>query len=183
MNTTVMERSSLVTITGTVLQITAASGPRNPGKIKLTDGKILKAFPDKLQLVQDGGSYTFQCAPEEYKGVITPKVLAIQAVPREMVPQHYGHNTDNYPGRQAQAVRPSPQPQRTAPVQHHHEPAPQNGNGNYRPTHPRDAERMFCCSILNAFIQTGRINNDVAALTDAVTKLRQVWQETFGLDD
>jgi hypothetical protein len=56
-------------------------------------------------------------------------------------------------------------------------------NGYYRPTSPRDAERMFVCSILNAFIQTGRIENDGPALSHAVNTLRAVWGETFGTDD
>ena len=67
------------------------------------------------------------------------------------------------------------------------QPAPQNGNGNgngwYRPTHPRDAERMFTCSILNALIEKGYVRDDVDGLKRAVNDLRQVWQETFGADD
>ena len=53
----------------------------------------------------------------------------------------------------------------------------------YRPTSPRDAERMFVCSTLNAFIQTGRVDQDVTALTNYVETLRQVWRDTFGQDD
>ena len=67
---------------------------------------------------------------------------------------------------------------------------PQQGNGKkmdtqnyFRPTSPRDAERMFVCSTLNAFIQTGRVPNEVPALVSYVTALRDVWQQTFGADD
>ena len=79
-------------------------------------------------------------------------------------------------------------PSQTPPERH--APIPQSQpNGKkmdqqfYRPTAPRDAERMFVCSTLNAFIQTGRINDDVETLTRAVRDLRQVWAETFGIDD
>ena len=53
----------------------------------------------------------------------------------------------------------------------------------HRPTAPRDAERMFVCSLLNAFIETGRCECDANELKARVEVLRKVWQETFGQDD
>lgn len=60
--------------------------------------------------------------------------------------------------------------------------APNNGNGQAprQPTAPTDAERMFTCSLLNAFIQAGKIDLSPGELTSSTNLLRSVWQETFG---
>lgn len=57
---------------------------------------------------------------------------------------------------------------------------PSTGNGTYRETSARDAERMFVCSILNASIQAGKVEFNGAELKRAVIGLRSVWAETFG---
>ena len=62
-------------------------------------------------------------------------------------------------------------------------PQAQQQNDYYRPTAPRDAERMFVCSLLNAFIETGRCECEANELKARVEVLRKVWQETFGTDD
>ena len=49
-------------------------------------------------------------------------------------------------------------------------------------TAPTDAERMFCCSILNASIQAGKIDFTTTGLIEAVNDLRSVWKYTFGAD-
>lgn len=57
-----------------------------------------------------------------------------------------------------------------------------SNGGNYRPTAPQDAERMFVCSILNAFAQSDTDVRLDEGLVDHVNTLRHVWQETFGQD-
>lgn len=58
-----------------------------------------------------------------------------------------------------------------------------NGHTTPRqPTAPTDAERMFVCSILNAFIQAGKVDLHQPSVTAAVNMLRDTWQTTFGAD-
>lgn len=60
-------------------------------------------------------------------------------------------------------------------------PAPQsNGGGNYRPTSPVDAERMYVCSLVNAGIQAGRIDFTEGAIEAATNAARNAWRNTFG---
>jgi hypothetical protein len=176
MNTMTAERPPLTQIIGTVVFKSPAPAGNKPGKIKLEDGKFLYAFADKLQMIEIGGTYDFGCA---INGVYNNVKVVRPLAPQQQAFQQSPHR----PQQQRSAPVPN-QPPRLSDIVHMNEleNAPRKIIEYNRPTHPRDAERMFTCSILNAFIQTGRIDNDVAALTDAVRKLRQVWQETFGLD-
>lgn len=82
--------------------------------------------------------------------------------------------TSTYQGKDEYTIkRATP---RGAPVK------PNNGNGHAprQPTDPTDAERMFTCSLLNAFIQAGKVDLDEGSLTQSTNMLRSVWQETFG---
>ncbi len=54
--------------------------------------------------------------------------------------------------------------------------------GTYRETSQTDAERMFTCSLLNAFIQSGKVDLSVEDLAGATETLRDVWRLTFGKD-
>lgn len=56
------------------------------------------------------------------------------------------------------------------------------GGGNYRPTDPKDAERMFCCALVVAGIRSGTVQFDTGSLTTATNAARNAWAETFGAD-
>jgi hypothetical protein len=174
MNTQTMERAPLTQIVGTVVFKHPAPATNRSGKIKLEDGKILSAFPDKLVMVEVGGTYDFGCVVTEKQGVNYHDVKVVRAT-TQAPPERPAYLNRLAPDR------PQPPQQRSAPVQQQPTQAKPQPNFGYQ-THPLNSEQMFVCSILNAFIKTGRIDNDVAALTDAVVKLRQVWQQTFGLD-
>jgi hypothetical protein len=60
--------------------------------------------------------------------------------------------------------------------------AASNGNGYYRPTAPEDSERMFVCSLMNAFIQAGKINAEQNQVIRAINVLREAYHATFGSD-
>ena len=60
--------------------------------------------------------------------------------------------------------------------------APQQ-NGYYRPTAPRDSERMFCCAIAGHWIDTGRVEMTEEGMTALIKSLRSVYAATFGQDD
>ena len=53
------------------------------------------------------------------------------------------------------------------------------GFNTYRETCPRDAERMFVCSTLNAFIQAGKVHLEPEQLASATMMLRRLWQYAF----
>jgi hypothetical protein len=55
-----------------------------------------------------------------------------------------------------------------------------NGNGHYKPTAPQDSERMFTCSLLNAFIRAGQIEPNEEHLVKAIEVLRRAYRRTFG---
>jgi Domain of unknown function (DUF4142) len=59
-------------------------------------------------------------------------------------------------------------------------PASPSAAGNtYRETCPKDAERMFVCSTLNAFIQAGKVHLEPEQLAAATMMLRRLWQYAF----
>jgi hypothetical protein len=172
MNTATMERPPLVKIVGTVANIVLAEATNKPGKIELTSGKVLRAFADKLQQVKKGDTYDFGCEPNEFRGVLNHTVRAVRAAQATPEPQRaMPAQAQREPTRQSAPIEPPRQP-----------PTQPNGNGHYRPTHPRDAERMFVCSTLNAYIQTGRVECVEDELIARVNTLRNVWQATFGGD-
>jgi hypothetical protein len=55
-----------------------------------------------------------------------------------------------------------------------------SSSGTYRETCARDAERMFVCSLMNAFIQAGKADLNGPSLVNHTLMLRKVWQHTFG---
>ena len=152
------------------------NGPK-PGKklgtIKTREDEYFYVRPDMLRHFQQGETYDLGYTETQGNNGLPLRTVQ-KAVP---VKRAAADPTENYPSRQA--ARRDAEPQREPPRQ------PQNGSGGgyYRPTSPRDAERMFVCSTLNAFIQTGRVAEDVTALTGYVDMLRQVWRATFGADD
>ena len=99
--------------------------------------------------------------------------LGACAKPQPAPAQFTSHHAPQPRSLSSGATPQQPSQQQSAPQQ----------NGFYRPTSPRDAERMFVCSTLNAFIQTGRVDCHVEVLASYVNTLRDVWAATFGSDD
>lgn len=140
----------------TVAKIFRPTEEGKGARIKGTDGQMLGVWPDKLHLVQEGGTYDFGYSVKGvYRNIQTIKEVA---PPRQE------------PAPLAAAAKPAPQPNG-------------NGGGYYRPTSPRDAERMWVCSTIGHFIETGRLELDSEMLTQAVNILRTTWQNTFGKDE
>ena len=59
--------------------------------------------------------------------------------------------------------------------------APQNGY--YRPTAPKDSERMWTCAILGHYVDRGDVPLDKETVKAAINLLREAYQETYGQDD
>lgn len=164
-----MQTQDLVTSRIVIDKVIPADGKR-PAKVLSTDGDYFTIWPKQAHLLSNmhaGGSYEMEYTEDEKNGFINRTVQGAKMVAE---PQPALRGQYEVAGNRLH-VKPDAKPQA------------QNGNGYYRPTSPRDSERMFVCSILNAFIQTGRIDNDVQTLTRAVADLRQVWADTFGMDD
>jgi hypothetical protein len=58
-----------------------------------------------------------------------------------------------------------------------------NGSTYYRPTAPRDSERMFVCAIAGHWIDTGRVEMTEQSMIELVNSLRAVYAATFGVND
>jgi hypothetical protein len=146
-------------------QITIAKvwQPYNPGdkkgKVVDTAGNKWGVFADKLYLYEQGGTYEI-----EYDTWRNPKDGKDYHTILEVVPAS---------GEPQQAAP------RAAPAQ-----APKP-NGHIAPrqrTDPTDAERMFVCANLVAFIKAGKCEPDLSTLVGDVNMLRDVWKNTFGAD-
>lgn len=154
---TVIERSTI-----TIQKITPPTGNRKSATIKDIDGLMFGVWPNQLGIFREGETYDIEYTVNErgFRDIKSGKMVQQQPQPQRQVPQQ----------------------------QHHASPAtaPQ-GSGNagqyYRPTSPRDSERMFVCSTLNAFIQTGRVDPHRDHLTMLINELRTAYAATFGQDD
>ena len=188
MNTVAMEREPLVSIKGTVTEKVAAASSRQPGKVKLSNGQFLHAFAEKLQQIQPGLAYDFGCSRSEFKGVNQNTIRAFKLIGDVgPAPANFITREEIEAQRQPRAAQAVPTNLRgeysvveTAPQQ-----APKAapaGNQYYRPTAPRDAERMFTTATLGHFIDRGTVTLDARVIADAVNILRDVWQGTFGAD-
>jgi hypothetical protein len=151
----------------TIQNIMPAAAANKPARIKDNDGVIFSIWPDKLTGINIGETY-------EIDFVLNGAYRNIKAI---RIAQRPGPAPAQFTAAQPQAR--SLSSAATQPPN-----AQSNGNGQYyRPTAPRDSERMFVCSTLNAFIQTGRVDPHRDALGAAINELRAAYAATFGQDD
>lgn len=54
------------------------------------------------------------------------------------------------------------------------------GGGNFRPTAPQDAKRMWMCAILVAYIRAGKLDLNRQSLRDVMTMLSEVYADIGG---
>lgn len=144
-----MNTIELTQIIGTVHQITPAPAANRSGRIKLDSGQILSAYPEKLKLAVEGGTYEFGCSETHKGGVVYYDVKIVRPV--EAVDASQFRAPVARPQRGPTAPQQSP-----APVV---KPAPSNGNGNgyYRPTSPEDKKSMFRCACVTAAIKSRQV--------------------------
>jgi hypothetical protein len=142
-------------------------GSTGRGSIVGTDDQRLGIFPEKAGLFEVGKTYEIDYTETDRNGRTLRNVKnakQVAASPPASEPFVSG------------AYRPSATTQAAA--------APaSNGNGYYRPTSPQDSERMFVCSLMNAFIQAGKIEPEQWKVITAINVLRTAYQKTFGFDD
>ncbi len=122
--------------------------------IKDVDGMMFGIYPDKLGLVREGDSYEIEFTSKVSNGTTYRDIRSVKQIAKAEPAPKVGPPKGN-----------------------------DAGGGYFRPTAPKDAERMWACSILNAFISTGRIDCERGHLTAAINELRAAYAATFGQDD
>lgn len=139
------------THTMTIADITHPKPDKKRGAVKGTDGARFGCFAEKIGLFEIGKTYEIEHTDGEYKNVTSAKP-AVASV----------HSLD--------AARAAAAPATSSP--------PRDKEFGWQ-THPVDAERMFVCSTLNAFIAAGKVSLDSKELAAATIKLRGLWNYTF----
>jgi hypothetical protein len=60
---------------------------------------------------------------------------------------------------------------------------PQTNSNFYRPTHPRDAQRMFVTKLLGDALTSKAVPFDLPNMTAAANVLMEVWRRTIGREE
>jgi hypothetical protein len=142
----------------TVQAINFPPDGKKRGTIRTTEGQTLGVWPEKISLFRQGGTYDVAIEERNFNGATLRNI------------------TDARPLAAPPAAAAEPRQQQQASTGNG------NGNGNagyYRPTAPVDAERMFVCSILNAFVQAGKVELEPRSLAAATMMLRRLWAYAF----
>lgn len=135
------------------------------GTVITTDGRFLDAWPDTLDILLPGHRYDVETSSRE-KGGRTYTTIR-KATPVAGNGSSSG-DANGHTGANGAAGAQS---------------APPATNGYYRPTVPRDSERMFVCATLTAFIKTGAIPAERSRLIQAIEAIRGAYALTFGQED
>lgn len=136
-----------------VAEIRPPSAQGRSGTVIAADGKMYDAWPDLLEAIEPGKRYDVETSSRE-KGGRTYTTI------RKATPVAGGQ------------VNGAAKPNGTV-----------NGTGYYRPTAPRDSERMFVCAALVAYIKAGAIPPERARLVKAIQAIRGAYAFTFGKED
>lgn len=154
---------------GTIMvqRIFPAKAQGKSAYIKDVDGMMFGIWPDKLGLIREGESYEIEFTSKVSNGTTYRDIKNVRMIAKpQPAPEQF-----------TSAAAPAP---KVGPPKENDA----GGGGQYfRPTAPRDSERMFVCSTLNAFIQTGRIDLHQKMLTECILELRAAYAATFGQDD
>ena len=138
------------------------------GSIKGTDGTQLGCFADKLHLFDQGQTYDVEFTETVSNGVTYRNVkTATLIAPEPRQPAAPVRSAASPPAQVPRTASPAPAP-----------PSAASGDIN-RQTHPIDAERMWVCATLTAFIKAGKVDLDPRSLGEATMMLRRLWQYSF----
>jgi hypothetical protein len=125
-------------------------GSTGRGSIVGTDDQRLGVFPEKVGLFEVGKTYEIEYTETDRGGKTLRNVKSAKLI-----------------------AAASPQGQPAANGQG-------NGNGHYRETSDKDAERMWVCATLTALIRAGEVKNDKRQLWETTNMLRALWSHSFG---
>jgi hypothetical protein len=165
------------------------------GSIKDTDGIYYGVPKNMLGMFRPGENYVIEFAETNKDGVTYRNVKATKPVQQQARPATPVPQNNTIPGdydvirsdlpRNGSMLLPSNGPI-TAPPAPRIAPQPQaqpQSNGHYRPTHPRDAKRMFLTATLGHFIETGRVDCNAQAIADAIVEIAAAYDHTIGRED
>jgi len=158
-------------------------GPPKEGKqygfIKGADNSTFPVKADRIKEFQADNTYevAYTEAPNGFKNIIGVKRIVPQTeqVNYTQRPDTMRNGAEFREPQRNGATLTTAAPMQTTPQ------VPQNGY--YRPTAPRDSERMFCCAIAGHWIDTGRVEMTEEGMTALIKSLRNVYAATFGQDD
>ncbi len=157
MQTQVLQQPVIERAVITVQNIMPAPGAGKSARIKDSNGVMFGIWPDKLNNVAIGETYEIEYTSKVANGTTWRDIKQIRI-----------------------NARPSPAPAQFTAGQ----PSEAKGNNQfYRPTSPKDARRMFLCSTLNAFIQTGRVDMHREHLKQAIGEILAAYDATVALED
>jgi hypothetical protein len=142
--------------TQTQIEVAYVNDPKPGGKkgsVKTKDGAYYGVWADKLSLFKPGGTYEVEYDESQFQGKTYRNIKTDKGIKTILEP---GTETpDQYKS---------------------------NGTFKYA-TNPTDAERMFVCSILNAYVAAGKVMLNSTEIEHGVKMLRSVWGDTFGRDE
>lgn len=138
------------TATITVKYVNPPKPGKKRGTIKDESDTFYGVWPDKIALFQQGRTYAIEYTSQEANGQTWHTIVS--AVQQAEV----------------------------APAAAAAKQATGGGGQVYRETCAKDAERMFVCSMMNAFIQAGKLDLEGTKMVNATRMMRRVWQHTFG---
>jgi hypothetical protein len=126
------------------------------GTIRTTEGQTLGVWPEKISLFRQGGTYDVAIEERNFNGATLRNITDARplATPPAAAAEQQANTGNGNAGNGGNA-------------------------GYYRPTAPVDAERMFVCSILNAFVQAGKVELEPRSLAAATMMLRRLWAYAF----
>lgn len=159
----------------TVQYVNAPSNPKGPGSVKDATGRYWKVWDRDVSLDEfsEGQAYTVEFETSEYNGKPQYYIKRLlTASPERTKPDPFERDPFESGLPEAPAPRSAPQAPRPAP----------QATWSRQATSPVDAERMFTCSIVNAYVEAGRIPLAFKELNEAVELVRDVWRENFGSD-
>lgn len=164
MNTHALQQPIIEHGTITVAAIFPAKAQGKSATIKDTDGMMFGVWPDKLGIFRDGETYEIDFTSKVSNGTTYRDIKGARMVAK--------------PGPAPEQFTGSREPQRQATS-----PSGNKAGEYFRPTSPKDARRMFLCSTLNAFIQTGRVDAHRDHLTAVIKEILAAYDATVALDD
>jgi hypothetical protein len=155
----------------TVKYVNPPKAGKKRGSVKTDDDQLYGVWPELMDLFQPGGVYDIVFEETVSNGETYRNIKKAKLAPAR------------YPAKVGQAASGFasglPDDQRSAPVR---SAAPKGDY--YKETSPRDAERMFVCSILNAAIQAGQLYiDDIPRMKATTEAFLSIWRETFGVED
>lgn len=160
----------------TVAEIIPAPSQGRSARLKDSEGIIYGIWPNRLGQVEPGQAYDIEFSSTLKNGVTFRDIKDIALNSKVTVAQANASGTNR-----AQPARPSAQAAATPGVGQQGGSTP--GGSYYRPTPPRDAERMFVVKLAGDFIATGRVEFTPEEMINLVNNLRDAWHATFGQDE